>query len=62
MYDAGEDILAHSTFTGDEYAEVGGCHLDGFVYGKQQLGVVADYAVSLFYGLYVHGCCMALSV
>ena len=46
VYDAREDILAHAAFTGDEYAEVGGSHLNGFVDGEQQFGVVANDAVS----------------
>ena len=52
--DAGEDILTHTAFAGDEDAEVGRGHLDGFVDGKEQFGVVADDAVALFYCLYVH--------
>jgi hypothetical protein len=53
--DAREDILAHTTLTGDEDGEVGGGHLEGLVEGHQQLGVVADDIIALFESLNVHG-------
>ena len=35
VYDTAEHIFAYTTFSCDEYAEVGGCHLDGFVERKE---------------------------
>ena len=53
--DARKDVLAHAALAGDEDGEVGGGHLDGLVEGHEELGVVADDIVSLFYSLNIHG-------
>ncbi len=54
MDDAREDILTHATLAGDEDGEVGGRHLDSLVEGQEELGIVADDIVALFYVLNIH--------
>ena len=49
--DSAEDIFTHAALASDEDAEVGGSHLDGFVEGKEEFGVVAYNAVAEFEGL-----------
>ena len=48
VYDMREDILTNPTLARNENAEVGGCHLGCFAYGKLQFGVVAHNVVSCF--------------
>jgi hypothetical protein len=51
MYDFGEILLAHTTLTGDEHTEVGGCDLHSHLYAAIEQRAIAYDTKSLLNGL-----------